>query len=836
MAVVIGEKTYEVVNGKYYLVATYGLAAQISGMYPPSDIENKILTKEYVSNTGCQIVSDPVLTYTPTMCVLYRDLEVDEDIMLDGDEYGDDYVEFCYTTTDNNILTPYPYDEEVVEWYIPLVYRTGYRFKDGISINPWYQENAYTKHTDSDGKVWYEGIIETNTREIPSITQSGVFQDCTTLKEITTFVNPTIGENCFKNCENLDTVTILGNDNHYDVIINNNAFMNCTQLKTVIFGSYWYNPMDDKVTIGQNAFYGDVKLRHLQGQDNIKTIGNYAFKDCSELTVLTLLNCDSIGNQAFENCTNITKIIVKGSATFGSNIFSGCTNIEEIIFLGDCSTNSTITNMMTQLDSVAKTTLKVRVPNDYYSNYYNKLSGIETSKEWKTQLSNNKYESYNDIVLCDYDTKGNDGVWDTAVAFGWLKYNIRHLTIYESEIITNFPQIANSRVINDVFDKDDDKHGGENGYSTNQGEHLLSFNQFKWFTGLTSVPYGAFSGCTKLSSVTIPDSVTSIENNAFYDCYDLSSVILNNNLSSIGDEAFYECYALSSINIPNNVTSIGSQTFYTCRSLTSVTIGNSVTSIGDSAFNSCNSLTSVTLNSNTIVNSSSIKDIFGNQVTKYIIGNDVTGIGECAFDSCSSLTSVTIGNSVTSIGSSSFTSCTSLTSVTIPNSVTNIGDNVFEDCTSLSYVTIPNSVTIIGNGVFYGCSSLTSVTIPNSVTNIGENTFEECSGLTSVTIPNSVANIGNGAFEGCSGLLSVNIPSNVINIGFDTFYGCTSVTDVYFNWASEEELQGVIWADANEGNDFAGASSGNTIIHIPSGMTSYYEEWAPAWAGCFEET
>lgn len=654
MAVVIGDKTYEVVNGKYYLVATYGLAAQISGMYPPSDIENKILTKEYVSNTGCQIVSDPVLTYTPTMCVLYRDLEVDEDIMLDGDEYGDDYVEFCYTTTDNNILTPYPYDEEVVEWYIPLVYRTGYRFKDGISINPWYQENAYTKHTDSDGKVWYEGIIETNTREIPSITQSGVFQDCTTLKEITTFVNPTIGENCFKNCENLDTVTILGNDNHYDVIINNNAFMNCTQLKTVIFGSYWYNPMDDKVTIGQNAFYGDVKLRHLQGQDNIKTIGNYAFKDCSELTVLTLLNCDSIGNQAFENCTNITKIIVKGSATFGSNIFSGCTNIEEIIFLGDCSTNSTITNMMTQLDSVAKTTLKVRVPNepnDYYSNYYNKLSGIETSKEWKTQLSNNKYESYNDIVLCDYDTKGNDGVWDTAVAFGWLKYNIRHLTIYESEIITNFPQIANSRVINDVFDKDCDKHGGENGYSTNQGEHLLSFNQFKWFTGLTSVPSEAFSGCTNLSSVTIPDSVTSIENNAFYDCYDLSSVILNNNLSSIGDEAFYECYALSSINIPNNVTSIGSQTFYTCRSLT-----------------------------------------------------------------------------------------------------------------------------------------------------------------------------------------FVNIPSNVTNIGSDAFYGCTSVTDVYFNWASEEELQGVIWVDANEGNDFAGASSGNTIIHIPSGMTSYYEAWAPAWADCFEES
>jgi hypothetical protein len=51
MAVVINGKTYEVVNGKYYLVATYGLAAQISG-WDPYDTENKILTREYVSNTG----------------------------------------------------------------------------------------------------------------------------------------------------------------------------------------------------------------------------------------------------------------------------------------------------------------------------------------------------------------------------------------------------------------------------------------------------------------------------------------------------------------------------------------------------------------------------------------------------------------------------------------------------------------------------------------------------------------------------------------------------------------------------------------------------------------
>ena len=369
MQVIINGKTYEVVDGNYYLVATYDLARQIGGLYP-GEHGNELIRAGFVSEAGCRIKSSTVIPdyYTDnTQCVLYEDLELDPDIILDGDETGRDYENFYYTTTDNKIITIYPYYEDGVDWYnveTSTESTIGYKFKDGISINPWYKQNEYTKHTDNDGKVWYEGIIETRTREIPSISQSGVFKDCTTLKEITTFVNPTIGVDCFKNCENLDTVTILGNTNSkYDVIINNNAFMNCTQLKTVVLGSYWYNPMKDKVTIGQNAFYGDVKLRHLQGQDNIKTIGSYAFKDCSGLNVLTLLNCDSIGNQAFENCTNITKIIVKGSTTFGSNIFSGCTNIEEIIFLGDCSTNSTITNMMTQLDNVAKNTLKVRVPN-----------------------------------------------------------------------------------------------------------------------------------------------------------------------------------------------------------------------------------------------------------------------------------------------------------------------------------------------------------------------------------------------------------------------------------------------------------------------------------------
>ena len=61
----------------------------------------------------------------------------------------------------------------------------------------------------------------------------------------------------------------------------------------------------------------------------------------------------------------------------------------------------------------------------------------------------------------------------------------------------------------------------------------------------------------------------------------------------ISPGAFDGCSRLASITIPNSVTSIGSSAFYDCDSLTSVTIGDSVESIGYYAFSGCDSLTDV---------------------------------------------------------------------------------------------------------------------------------------------------------------------------------------------------------------------------------------------------
>ena len=292
--------------------------------------------------------------------------------------------------------------------------------------------------------------------------------------------------------------------------------------------------------------------------------------------------------------------------------------------------------------------------------------------------------------------------------------------------------------------------------------------------------YSILSEEEKTVEVTYRGNYYNSYSNEYTGSVDIPSMVTYNDLTysvtSIGYGAFEGCSGLTSITIPNSVTSIGDSAFSSCSGLTSVTIPNSVTSIGYSAFKGTAWYNNL---SDGVVYAGKVLYTYKGTMpenTNISIKEGTLGIADEAFRACYGLTSVTIPNSVTSIGYAAFDECTNLKELRIEDggTILDLGYNstnkgLFYDC-PLETLYLGRDLSYYTNSPFYNIKTLKNVTISNSVTSIENYAFYGCSGLTSVTIPNSVTSIGSDAFYKCSNLkkaiwLTNTPPTGYKNVG-----------------------------------------------------------------------
>lgn len=182
----------------------------------------------------------------------------------------------------------------------------------------------------------------------------------------------------------------------------------------------------------------------------------------------------------------------------------------------------------------------------------------------------------------------------------------------------------------------------------------------------------AFSGCTKIRMVSMPETLQEIEGYAFYGCIGLKErVIIGKNVRKVGASAFYGCTMLSEVLLRAEDCqfmggSVSATAFGNCHSLRKIEVEEGVRRIPDFAFCGVDAIKDSLRLPQSLEYIGEYAFAFCNSLPgNIVIPDKVTEIGECAFHQCHRLKTVTIGSAVTRIGGRAFYHCLGLNFVKV---------------------------------------------------------------------------------------------------------------------------------------------------------------------------
>lgn len=547
-------------------------------------------------------------------------------------------------------------------------------------------------------------------------------------------------------------------------------------------------------TVDQRAFFNISTITGLAIPEGYKILKSNAFAYCSNLTQVKLpTTLTLIDAFAFRN-TNIASVTIPINAQVSRNPFTCCSSLVKIdvatgseycisengaLFTKDHKTliayptglkYVSYTNLPAMIEAIGKDSIRCESLEEIWLPYGTKIIG-EQSFYGATKLKK--------IVI----PETVESIESNAF------YGCTNLTIYAPKGSYAYQYASENKI--SVVDY------SEYEYSIDNGTAIITKNTgVCWYIILptelggypvTAVGPDAFFNNQYLKSVIVPEGYLTIMSSAFSYCTNLRQIDLPDSLLGLNSNAFRQDPLLTEITIPAK-TELWRNPFTDCDGLTNIILDEQAKNLmkisnalysadGTYLFSYPAGLNETVFNVPDGTKTIGYNSLRSTQFTEITLPASVQTIEDYALVNCSNLKKIVIPQTVSSIGENTFYNCGNVTIYAPANSyaesfakannipVVNIAASV--DCGSaLTWAYANGVLTLSGAGDMWDyaagyapwamhAESITQIQLPSELTGIGANAFANCSHVKSIELSQSIISIGEGAFEGCNELLII---------------------------------------------------------------------------------